>query len=650
MIGAKTAGHPDETGLLTDKARGYNSGRRSWHRRASPSLSLTTKLRCHTSGHGSEPLSLARRRFPLSGRGPDSGARRRREGSALGSHPRPLVLRPQLRHHPSSPCCWLRPTGPACSSATSTSLPVRSWMWAAATRSLLAGLHIWAERALLWIRFQYYLRYTHRESRPGRGITPQALIPETDEDRRCLLILETLRTVPVFIGLWPAQARLPALQAAQQLATRLTVHKLVLLDPQGGLTASGTRLSFLNGAHLEELRSPGTGGELPPARHRQLETARLALAGGVASVSLCSPASLANELFTYEGGGDIVDPDRLLSGGTLGPGRFPRSRTAHPAGRTGRRAQKTDALRGRSVVAARLWGAPRAGARPRRGVCALALCHRQGRRNSRSLHPRTIPRRRDWQPLGGESDHGRAGPWPCVTRPGLPVGQVERRRLRARRVIPTGVVQNPCVPLRVPFEARRLGWETRVFQAWQPWLRRAAELGRPRCERPWARRNGRPFSTGLRAGAHDARGMRVPDLKCLDRADGAREARGMRGIVGGPWRAEEVGPPARARRRTGFTSLYCRLLIAPARARRRTAWAPGSTARPIAPRGAVRAAGLASGLPSPAALPCFGQRAPKLENTVIYHRARSARAGKEGGVITALSRGLSSLRSRRGGS
>ncbi len=135
---------------------------------------------------------------------------------------------------------------------------------------------------------------------------PVHMLSETDEDQRCLLILETLRTVPVFIGLWPAQARLPALQAAQQLATRLTVHKLVLLDPQGGLTASGTRLSFLNGAHLEELRSPGTGGELPPARHRQLETARLALAGGVASVSLCSPASLANELFTYEGGGTLL--------------------------------------------------------------------------------------------------------------------------------------------------------------------------------------------------------------------------------------------------------------------------------------------------------------------------------------------------------
>ena len=132
---------------------------------------------------------------------------------------------------------------------------------------------------------------------------PTPLLPESDEDRRCLSILETLRTVPVFIGLWPAQARLPALQNARQLANRLTVYRLVILDPQGGLTASGAPLSFLNGSHLEELQAHGARGEMPHERHRQLETARLALEGGVASVSLCAPASLAKELFTYEGCG-----------------------------------------------------------------------------------------------------------------------------------------------------------------------------------------------------------------------------------------------------------------------------------------------------------------------------------------------------------
>lgn len=133
---------------------------------------------------------------------------------------------------------------------------------------------------------------------------PVLLLPESDAEQRCLIILETLRTAPVFIGLWPVQARLPALQNARQLANRLTVYKLVMLDPRGGLTASGgAPLSFLNGAHLEELQAHGARGEVPHERHRQLETARLALEGGVASVSLCSPASLAKELFTYEGCG-----------------------------------------------------------------------------------------------------------------------------------------------------------------------------------------------------------------------------------------------------------------------------------------------------------------------------------------------------------
>ena len=132
---------------------------------------------------------------------------------------------------------------------------------------------------------------------------PVLLSPESDEDQHCFIILETLRTVPVFIGLWPAQARLPALQNTQQLANRLTVYKLVILDPQGGLTASGAPLSFLNGSHLEELQTHGARGELPHERHQQLETARLALESGVASVSLCSPANLAKELFTYEGCG-----------------------------------------------------------------------------------------------------------------------------------------------------------------------------------------------------------------------------------------------------------------------------------------------------------------------------------------------------------
>ena len=130
---------------------------------------------------------------------------------------------------------------------------------------------------------------------------PITLLPESNEDQLCLSILQALRAVPIFIGLWPA--RIPVLQAAQRLSQRLKVYKLVLLDPRGGLTAGGAPLSFLNGAHLAELQSRGAGGDMPQERRLQLETARFALEGGVASVSLCAPASVAKELFTYEGCG-----------------------------------------------------------------------------------------------------------------------------------------------------------------------------------------------------------------------------------------------------------------------------------------------------------------------------------------------------------
>ena len=43
-----------------------------------------------------------------------------------------------------------------------------------------------------------------------------------------------------------------------------------------------------------------------------------------------------------------------------------------------------------------------------------------------------------------------------------------------------------------------------------------------------------------------------------------------------------------------------------------TAWAPGSTARPISARWAFSASVLALGVTRPAALPLFGQMAPKI--------------------------------------
>ena len=144
------------------------------------------------------------------------------------------------------------------------------------------------------------------------------ILPATGEDN---LLLEqlwaVLRTTPVCIGLWPARIgqadRLgqlrpnPALlSCTQRLAVRLKVHKLVILDAAGGLTAGERRLSFMHGAVLNELLREGeaewTGWGI---RRPLLGAIRAALEGGVASVSLCTSSGLARELFTYAGCGTL---------------------------------------------------------------------------------------------------------------------------------------------------------------------------------------------------------------------------------------------------------------------------------------------------------------------------------------------------------
>lgn len=138
--------------------------------------------------------------------------------------------------------------------------------------------------------------------------TPTILLQPPDADESCLRIWETLRATPVFIGLWPASRRGSVLPAALGLATRLKVYKLVLLDRRGGLTVDGAALSFVNRPLSADTRSRMARGRTPDDRSRQITTARRALAAGVASVSVCAPAALAAELFTYEGCGTLFTP------------------------------------------------------------------------------------------------------------------------------------------------------------------------------------------------------------------------------------------------------------------------------------------------------------------------------------------------------
>jgi amino-acid N-acetyltransferase len=105
----------------------------------------------------------------------------------------------------------------------------------------------------------------------------------------------------------------------QQLAVRLKVHKLILLDPAGGVSIGGNRVSFMNGPVLGELLRQGEA-EWAGLRDRRrlLETIRAALEGGVSSVSLCPITDLARELFTYEGCGTLFTLTDYCRIGRLG--------------------------------------------------------------------------------------------------------------------------------------------------------------------------------------------------------------------------------------------------------------------------------------------------------------------------------------------
>jgi N-acetylglutamate synthase-like GNAT family acetyltransferase len=89
---------------------------------------------------------------------------------------------------------------------------------------------------------------------------------------------------------------------AQQLAARLRVFKLLLLDRTGGLVdGAGNRHSFIQIGRvrrlIKDVRSPH--------RRALLRAADRAINSGVASVSLVSPREVYQELFSFSGSGTI---------------------------------------------------------------------------------------------------------------------------------------------------------------------------------------------------------------------------------------------------------------------------------------------------------------------------------------------------------
>jgi N-acetylglutamate synthase-like GNAT family acetyltransferase len=151
----------------------------------------------------------------------------------------------------------------------------------------------------------------HRLATRGRGATgatsaPVAISLTTKEDALLTQMWSVLRSSPLFVGVWPAAPDRLLLTNARQIAIRLKVYKLVVLDPAGGIVTGGSRISFMNGPVLSELLRQGEAEWAGLGDRRSLlETIHAALEGGVSSVSLCPIPGLARELFTYEGCGTL---------------------------------------------------------------------------------------------------------------------------------------------------------------------------------------------------------------------------------------------------------------------------------------------------------------------------------------------------------
>jgi len=138
-------------------------------------------------------------------------------------------------------------------------------------------------------------------------LNPEAFTTTTGTTDTLGSIWAALRRGPLFVGVVAGTTPAGATIFAQDLGSRLRVHKLILTEPDGGVTGSdGKPLSFMDETMLETLLAAGQAEWAGLGERRATFTAiRAALLGGVVSVNLCSLAGVARELFTYEGSGTL---------------------------------------------------------------------------------------------------------------------------------------------------------------------------------------------------------------------------------------------------------------------------------------------------------------------------------------------------------
>jgi N-acetylglutamate synthase-like GNAT family acetyltransferase len=101
-------------------------------------------------------------------------------------------------------------------------------------------------------------------------------------------------------------------RACREVALRLGLAKVMLVDPAGGLCkADGQRSSFVDLEELRRwLREQGPAAEAD--RVALLREIEMALSAGVGAINLCTLEGLADELFTYAGSGTLFTRERYV--------------------------------------------------------------------------------------------------------------------------------------------------------------------------------------------------------------------------------------------------------------------------------------------------------------------------------------------------
>ncbi len=144
------------------------------------------------------------------------------------------------------------------------------------------------------------------EDPPGRraGIVVEARDPEP-EVAVLLRLWSLLRFGPLAVVWTPDRSWVSMAAYAARLGARLKVHKLVLVDPEGGV-GSPEPFSFLDESVLATLLGAGEAEWMGVAPRRPIiEVIREGLLRGIPSINLCTLGGLARELYTYEGSGTL---------------------------------------------------------------------------------------------------------------------------------------------------------------------------------------------------------------------------------------------------------------------------------------------------------------------------------------------------------